>query len=547
MTWKSLAFIVITSAVYPAFLVYQHLSGRDLRTLPLAYLSISSIVYIWYLVNVVYPYFFSPLRHLPEPANESFFLGHGTDISERPPGTRYLKWMKDTPNNGLIHFRGPFQHSSNLILTTPDSLTEVLNAKPYDWVKPASSRRFLSRVLGEGLVVVEGKEHKVQRKSVAPAFSGKNIRDLVPTFWSKARHFADVVADQMKFESTSEKGLRTGTTEIHRIAQRITLDIIGKAALGKDMDTVVDPSDELAQQYEVILHPDKGNLIVFVVLNMFAPVWFLRHFPWKMNQRIMESAFNLRTICRKIITEKRAAISEKHLEEKDILSMLIRTDQFNDDDLVDQLLTFLAAGHETTSSAFTWASYLLSLYPEVQSQLRREIQAIITESGMSLSSVTAETIDSMPYLHAVCSEVLRYYPTVPLTARENVRTTTIGDQVVPKGTRALVCQWAINRSPELWGPDAGQFNPDRWMPGKGNPQTGGADSRYSFLTFLHGPRSCIGQGFAITELKCLLAAVFLRFKMDLAREEDKRDGVEAGGFVTIKPREGLHVRLVELS
>lgn len=363
----------------------------------------------------------------------------------------------------------------------------------------------------------------------------------------RARHFADAVAREMKVEHTSEKGTRTGTIEINQVAQRITLDIIGKAGLGKDMDTVIDPSDELAQQYAVILDPDKPYMSLFVLLNMFAPLWFLRHFPWKMNQQIAEAAINLRGICRRLIAEKRAAIKERNVDEKDILSVLIRSGQFDDDGLVSQLLTFLAAGHETTSSALTWASYMISLHPDIQSRLRHEVRTVIAESGTDVEGVTAETLDSMPYLHAVCSEVLRFWPTVPNTAREAIRTTTIGSQVVPRGTFAVICQWAINRQPKLWGEDADQFNPDRWMPGTGDPQTGGADNRYSFMTFLHGPRSCIGQGFALTELKCLIAALVFRFEMDLARDKDRNGEVEPVGVITIKPKEGMVVRLAELS
>lgn len=185
MHWKPFVFIVFFTILHPALLVTLHLSGRDLRTFSLTYLSLSNIVYIWFLVNVVYPFFFSPLRSLPEPANAAFFLGHGGSIVERPPGKRLLQWMRETPNDGLIHFRGTCHWRSRVLLTSPDSLAEVLNNKPYDWVKPRPARRFLSRVLGEGLVVVEGKEHRLQRKSVAPAFQGKHIRELVPTFWSK--------------------------------------------------------------------------------------------------------------------------------------------------------------------------------------------------------------------------------------------------------------------------------------------------------------------------------------------------------------------------
>ena len=546
MGWHGIVFVNTFTLLPPILHVVLHLSGHDLRTLPLAYLSLATIAYVWFLANIAYPFFFSPLNGIPQPPGGSFFLGHAEGLMSRPPGKRIQEWIRDTPNDGLIHFRAFFHYHSRLIPTTPETLAEVLNAKAYDWHKPAPARRFLTRVLGRGLVCVEGQEHKIQRRSVAPAFQGKNIRDLVPTFWAKSKHFADVVASQMELESSSNAPLRTGRIELNQIASRMTLDIIGKAALGKDMNTVVDPSDELAQQYALITDPKKKGIGLYLFLNLFTPQWFIRRLPYGLSRRVADATVNLRVICRRLIAEKKAAIAEKNLDSKDILSVLIRSGQFDDDGLVSQLLTFIAAGHDTTSNTLSWASYLLALHADIQTRLRHEIQSVITESGIEQDSVTAEQLDSMPFLQAVCNEVLRMFPTVPVTSREAIRTTYIGDQIVPKGTQIMISPSGINKLPSLWGPDAAEFNPDRWMPEKGDPATGGAANRYSFLTFLHGPRSCIGQGFALTELKCLLACLLLRFDISLVREEDKVEVPEAAGVITVKPKEGMHLRLAEL-
>lgn len=100
----------------------------------------------------------------------------------------------------------------------------------------------------------------------------------------------------------------------------------------------------------------------------------------------------------------------------------------------------------------------------------------------------------------------------------------------------------MNRSPALWGPDATEYNPDRWLTGP-DAATGGAKTPYALVTFLHGPRSCIGQGFARLEMRCLLAALVMRFRFEIVEGEKE---VEVGGFVTIKPRGGLRLRLVDL-
>jgi cytochrome P450 len=143
-------------------------------------------------------------------------------------------------------------------------------------------------------------------------------------------------------------------------------------------------------------------------------------------------------------------------------------------------------------------------------------------------------------LNGICQETLRLYPTVPITVRTaNKDTHILGDRI-PKGTNVLLSPWATNRSPDLWGQDADEFIPERWITdGKPN-NSGGAASNYSILTFLHGPRSCIGQGFAKAELRCLLAATILNFEWSL--DMPVADVVPAG-VITIKPKKGMYLKM----
>ena len=148
----------------------------------------------------------------------------------------------------------------------------------------------------------------------------------------------------------------------------------------------------------------------------------------------------------------------------------------------------------------------------------------------------------MPFLTAVSDETLRLYAPVPSTSRYSVVPTTIGNTPIPKGTTAHIPPWAINRSRALWGADAAEFNPDRWLEGP-NAANGGVESPHAFLTFLHGPRSCIGQSFARLEMKCLLAALLTTFRFDVAEPGQK---VEIDGFITIKPAGGLRLKVYDL-
>lgn len=193
----------------------------------------------------------------------------------------------------------------------------------------------------------------------------------------------------------------------------------------------------------------------------------------------------IRKTCYSLVEQEKSNLTGKKEDTtRNILSVAIESGGFTDEGLVNQLMTFLIAGHETTASALSFAICMLCKYPEIQSRLRNEVRSV---------------------LNGVCNEVLRLYSPVPVTVRVAAHDTTLVGHFIPKGTTIFISPWATNANKDFWGEDAADFNPDRWL-GEGKANTGGIDSNYAFLTFLHGPRSCIGQSFAKGEFACLLAA-----------------------------------------
>lgn len=210
-------------------------------------------------------------------------------------------------------------------------------------------------------------------------------------------------------------------------------------------------------------------------------------------------------------------------------------------DAVNRLMTFLAAGHETTASSMTWAIYLLCKHPGIQKRLRSEIRTALP-SVSSDAQISAADVDHISYLHAVCNEVSRLFPPVPLSFRIAKNHNTILSQQIPANTTVVLAPWATNVSTELWGRNAAEFNPDRWMEA-GKANSGGADSNYSFLTFSNGPRMCIGVNFAKAEFACLLAAWVGKFEFEFA---DPDYQLEVQVVVTARPKGGLSVRMKEV-
>ncbi|KAF1917155.1 cytochrome P450 [Ampelomyces quisqualis] len=483
---------------------------------------------------VIHPYFLSPLRHLPEGRGFRPLVGHELGFSKRPAGSPHLKLMKEVDNDGLIMFRGYF-HTNKLLVTTPAALADVLVHKSYDVEKPPWTRAFLRKFLGDGLLTAEGEEHKHTRKHITPAFHFRNIKELYPVFWSKSIDFCEAI--RAALQETGDDVL-----EIGHYATQVTLDIIGLAGLGRDIGSLRNSEDELIKNYEEILEPTSEKAVYFLLHLIFSEK-LIKMLPWKVNERVRVTTANLKAICADFVAQKRSKMKLESQESGDILSIMIRSNNFSDANLVDQLLTFLAAGHETTSSALTWSSYLLSKHPAAQTRLREEIHKNIPDPSV-LSNATTDIVsllEGMPYLNAVCNEVLRLFPTVPITARITIRDTMIAGQFVPKDTVLMIIPWAINRNPKLWGPDSEEFVPERWIDQTGRAtMSGGAGSNYSFLTFLHGPRSCIGERFARAELRSLLAALVGFFELQMA---DPNEEIVVGGTITSKPMNGMKLKL----
>ncbi|KAF2873282.1 cytochrome P450 3A4 [Massariosphaeria phaeospora] len=485
---------------------------------------------------IIYPFFLSPLRHLPQPRRGFIpIVGHGLSMFSQPPGNGHLKMMKNTAYDGIVYYRGLF-HADRIIVASPAAIADILVHKSYDFQKPPLVISFLRQFLGDGLLMTEGEQHRHDRKHIMPAFHFRHIRELCPVFWAKSMELCKIV--QADIAPKTDK-----VVEITHFSTQVTMDIIGLAGLGREIGSLRNSDDELIRIFEEVLEPSTEKGLYFAAHMLFPP-WFIKALPWKLNQRVRSNMGELRRICRGFVVEKKARLKMGSEDSADILSIMIRSNNFSDDGLVDQLLTFLAAGHETTSSAFTWTTHLLATHPAIQSRLRREIhKAIPSPNALSDPSFDiAGLLEPLPYLNAVCNEVLRLYPTVPKTTRISTRDTTIDGHFVPKGTLSLIVPWATNRDPRWWGADAEKFMPKRWIDAETGRTTmdGGAESNYLFLTFLHGPRSCIGEKFARAELRALVAGFVGCFEVCMA---DPEEVVVAGGVVTIKPVNGMRLRL----
>jgi cytochrome P450 len=249
--------------------------------------------------------------------------------------------MNTIPNDGLIRYK-VFFGKYFLMPTTPKILSELLVTKSYDFQKSEGGRNVLRMTLGDGLVVSEGETHKFQRKNLQPMFSFRHIKELYPLMWKKSIEMTNCVkADILNSgDSTGKNGFMLDVSEW---ASKATLDIIGVAALGYEFNTLHSSDNELAHEYQWLFTTDRMK-VVWMLTNIIAPRSIVKWIPWKIEKKVMNVSINLRRICGNLVSGKRQDMKVESTESVDILAHLIRSNNFSDDELVDQLLTFLAAG-----------------------------------------------------------------------------------------------------------------------------------------------------------------------------------------------------------
>ncbi|KAF9492856.1 cytochrome P450 [Pleurotus eryngii] len=387
-------------------------------------------------------------------------------------------------------------------------------------------------MFGNALTAVDGLEHKHERKVMNPAFSAARIKDVTPVIIAIAEELARVI---------ERKVCSQGTFNVLDLLWRGAVDIVGQAGLGHSFqclhEGMPNPYTESVKNPFPTLDKLKfvAPLLPYLSLvgidNPFHPLFKLlpRNPVWELASML----HIIKSTGKQVLTARKAAIGED--EQLDILARLLKghTQRYNapmasplpDEDITSQINLLMFASSETTSGALARALHQLAILPDIQSKLREEIFTC------SASGVTHDNINSMLYLDAVIKETLRVYP--PIVHMERVASQ---DVVVPlytplrrtdgKETSRLVIhrnQHVVigiancNTDTTLWGEDAHDWNPERWM--NPLPQSllrAQVPGIYSYLmSFLGGERACIGYNLAITEMKVMLAILLRCFQFTL--------------------------------
>ncbi|KAF9036825.1 cytochrome P450 [Panaeolus papilionaceus] len=383
--------------------------------------------------------------------------------------------------------------------------------------KPEMVRYRLSMLMGNGLVLVEGDRHREQRRIMNPAFSAARIREMTPIFTQKSLQARDVLLGEI------EKGGGKAQMEAMSWLSKVTLDIIGLAGFNYNFNALDAVAEEnaLIKAFSTALHSGKKGGAIPILRTMFPS---LRWLPASIDGELRNARHTMREIGIQVLRESEASLLAEQKNgqgNKDLLSLLIQAnkdvhltpnERLSDEEVMYQIITFLSAGHETSSLALTWVLFALTHSPDVQTKLRDELLTIPTDNP------SMDELNSLHYLDCVVREVLRLYSPVISTIREatsddviplanpirNTKGEIIADSVpVKKGQMIFIGLIPLNKSEEIWGKDAAEFRPERWdnLP-EASKQIPGVWG--NIISFLGGPRSCIGYRFALVEMKAII-------------------------------------------
>jgi cytochrome P450 len=407
-------------------------------------------------------------------------------------------WTQRAYEDDVLH--GRFFNRSSFILNTPDAIRHVLVDNYENYTRTPTGFRVLRPMLGQGLLIAEGRAWKHQRRTLAPAFTPRAVSMLVP-------HMLAVTDETI----ATLKGKAGQPIDLREAMQHMTLEIAGRTMFSFGMERhgatlrnfVMEYGDKLARPH---------------LLDLAMPLWF----PTLQDVRRARFRKRWTAFVAMLMAERRAAGKQEGAPPRDLFELMgaARDPEtgkaFSDAQLGDEVATMILAGHETTATALFWALYVLALDPDTQDKLAAEVRAQATDAPLDVEKLT--------FTHAVIQETMRLYPPAFLVARAAYGSDTVAGLPVRPKDVIIIAPWILHRHEKLWR-DPNAFIPQRFMAPNPPPD------RFAYMPFGAGPRVCIGAHFAMVEATLALAKLIGAFRVEL------RDSIPVipVGVVTTQP------------
>ncbi|KZY89994.1 hypothetical protein A3744_15550 [Oleiphilus sp. HI0073] len=327
----------------------------------------------------------------------------------------------------------------------------------------------------------------------------------------------------------SDDWLTDAERDINDDMFKLTLFIVSKTLFDNDVETMSEVSSEVGKSmHELQEIMNKGFQSMYVL-----PSWI----PMPGSKRLKKAKKRLHDIIQGMI-DARTKADGTFESGDDLLSMLLESryddgTQMSREQLMDELVTLLSAGHETTSNTMTWVLYLMASHPELQERAYEEVMELLSDSELCL-----ENLDQLSYVEQVIKEGMRLYPPAwVLNTRQAIEDVEVGGYFFEKGKRVFVSPYANHYNPEYF-PNPEHFNPERF-----SEENESKLPRYAYMPFGGGNRVCIGNSFAMMENKIILALLLKSFRFELCA----RTKVEPQPHVTLNNKDGMWLKVVRRS
>ncbi len=397
------------------------------------------------------------------------------------------------------------------LLYHPDAVKYVMHDHHRNYDKQSSLLNSFSTFFGNGLFTNNGESWLHQRRLMQPAFHHKRLA-----------HFGTVMTDATLAMLERWQNAGSQPLDIETEMTRLTLRIAGLTLFNLDLSSDV---DMVGHTFTTMLPQ-----LTHYVLVPFPPLWV----PTPRNRRLQAGLQTLNQVVYELISQRRKHLAESPVETGDLLSMLLlaRDEQtsegMNDQQVRDEVMTLLLAGHETTSATLTWICYLLSQHPEVEQRLHDEVDRVL---GGQIPTV--DRLGDLPYTRNVIQEAMRLYPPAFFIIRHAIADDEIGGYPVPANSLIFLMAHMVHRHPAFWE-EPEHFDPDRFT-----PERSAHRPHYAYIPFGGGPRLCIGNSLAMMEAQLVLATVAQRYSLHLVPGHP----VELQVSVATRPRHGLPMTL----
>ncbi|WP_018631495.1 cytochrome P450 [Neomegalonema perideroedes] len=417
--------------------------------------------------------------------------------------------------NGWVGRSRAWGHSS-FCVNDPALVRRVLVERASAYPKSAVMDRALRPLLGESVFITNGEVWARQRRMIDPAFAGGKVRKSFEDMRAAARDSAERLAAQA---DGTPKAVDPEMTYV-------TADVIFRTLFSTPI------AAEDAQRVYKAFQAYQAEAPFVSLRSLFG---FWRVFPKSRRTRRLEaSGREIRALLLEFVRRRSAEIRAGTAP--DDLATAIMTTQdpasgavFGDEEMLDQVMIFFLAGHETSASALSWALYLIARDPGIQADLRAEIEAVAPE-GRALEFSDLRRLEK---LRDVFKEALRLYPPVPFFLRTALEADRFRKAEVPAGSTVIVGPWFLHRHKKLWKePDL--FDPARWE----GPEEKDA-GRKAWLPFGAGARVCPGAAFALQEALLILAEILRRLNLEAVEGRDPEPTMQ----VTLRPKGGVWLRL----